>query len=137
MIRINFIDNIILVNSDMKTPIMTKKSSSYGFYSSMELLTASVGVCTAGNIQKFCLFNQINVKLFDDLILTMDNFQITIEIYYHKSISIETINNLLLELSQCEIAKLLINPPIIKTFTFDTPIEEVIRKENSPRCCGS
>lgn len=133
MINITF-DDIIVASTGMKSPILAKKSHSYGFYTPMELLAVSLGTCISGHIQQYSRFESIDLRLFEGLTIDLDADIFIVTIKHHVTLSEEKINILKRELATCEIASIIKKSIDFKFTTFDTPIDK-IEKKNKP-CCG-
>ncbi|MCK9429013.1 MAG: hypothetical protein M0R17_03245 [Candidatus Omnitrophica bacterium] len=136
MITVNLRDknNIINITSVGKVPIRGKTSSNLYFHTPLELLLSSLGLCVGGHIISFCRINNINVNIFEEIVLLKDQDYI-LNISCPIDFSEENKNLLRLELEYCQIAKELKNKLIVNFKTNKTKTEELLKQPKS--CCGN
>lgn len=128
-------NRIVILNIDGKVPIRTR-SGSFTFHNSMELLCMSYGSCFGRSFLDYCKHENINPETFESLILTMENNIIYLTIQHPKNITDEIKNDIKRIARICEIAKLLVNLPVINFIENNTSTETLINNSLNVKCCG-
>lgn len=137
MIKVGLRDKnrIVVLDVPGKTPIRGRTSDSLYFYSPLELLLASLGLCVGGNILDFCRFNDLNVAIFEEINVYLDYQDIVINIKKPKDFDETYQKRLESIINACNIAKELSRNIKIVWGDNNTPTIELI-KEKPKSCCG-
>ena len=137
MIKINLRNQnrIILLEAVGKTPIRGRASASPYFYSPLELLLSALGLCVGGTIIEYCRLNDINVNIFEEVMVLLDPLNFIINIKRPKDFDKETQERLQRTIEACQIAKELSRKIKIVWGENSIPTEELL-KELPKTCCG-
>lgn len=137
MIKIGLRDKnrIIILEAVGKAPIRGRTSSSPYFHSPLELLLSSLGLCVGGNILDYCRFNDLNARIFEEIIVFLDGSHFIINIKRPKDFSKENEERLQRTIEACQIAKELSRDVKVVWGENSTPTEELV-KELPISCCG-
>lgn len=133
MIKIDVLNNnsIVTLSSESKIPI--KSSQGLMFYSPNELLCVTVGACVGKHLVRYCSQNKIDVRIFEQLKVDMDNDNIYVYVQHPKDMETDEIKHLILN---CDIAKRLKIDIEVVLFPNDNDEDEVIKTNTPTPCCG-
>jgi hypothetical protein len=127
-----------------KTFLRGRTGTSTFFYNPIEYLQASLGLCIGGKLIDYCRFNDLNPAIFQSVIINTKAKKFDLDLDTHivtiqrpETLDKEHLNRIENEITNCTIAKQLINPIVVEWTTNDIPIEELIKEEKKGGCCGS
>jgi uncharacterized OsmC-like protein len=138
MIKINLRNQnrIIILEATGKPPIRGRTSSSPYFHTPLELLLSALGLCVGGNIVEYCRHNDINVNIFEEIMVYLDYVNFIVNIKKPKDFSEEHQKRMKDLLTNCLVAKELAKELKIIWGDNETPTEELI-KIIPTKCCGA
>lgn len=137
MININIRNKnrIVILDSPGKTPIRGRTTASLYFHTPLDLLLAALGLCVGGNIIEYCRFNDLNTKIFEEIIVYLDNSVFIVNIKRPKNFEKTHEDRLKRTMEECQIAKEL-SKDIKIVFEDNTIPTEKLLKELPKSCCG-
>jgi uncharacterized OsmC-like protein len=138
MIEVNLRDrnNLIVLSATGKAPIRGRVSPNQFFHSPLELLLCSLGLCIGGTIVNYCRLNNINISLFESVIMVYKMEQCCVDIKYSKILTEEHMRRISDEITNCPIAKQLKRTIGYAWYESDIPDEELLKKQDVRPCCG-
>lgn len=128
-------NQIVTLTSPGKSPILSRNSS-FNFYNPLELLCVAVGACFGQEFLNLCRFENKNPEEFESIVVSMENFDITITIQHPENISVEFLNSIKILSRSCQVAKQLKNDINIVFIKNETPIEILTDQSKKGHCCG-
>ena len=129
-------NRIIILEATGKPPIRGRTSISLYFHTPIELLLSSIGLCVGGTILEYCRLNDINTAIFEKIVATKDGNKYYLYVSSPENFDLIHKSRMTTQISNCAIAKELINPITIIWNINSIPTEELL-KELPTKCCGA
>ena len=102
----------------------------------MELLCVAIGSCFGRELVELCAETNTNPRVFQSIVITMENFIPKIILSHPKDIDQEILEDISLIVKTCPISKMLINEVKIEFIENDMPTEDLIDESKDTSCCG-
>lgn len=127
-------NNVINMTIPNKSQLSGRRGHSAFYHNSNDYLCAALGVCSGGVIVDYCRFNDINVKIFERILVSVTDENFIITISCPKDFSETNKTRLNSKLINCTIAKLL-NKEVKVMWENNTMKTKDLVKEMKG-CCG-
>lgn len=117
-----------------KAPIRACNSSAF-FHNSMELVCITVGVCFGGELVRYCSANNVDLRVFESIVVTMDSFIPKIILSHPKNFPANQLDDIKYLAIGCQVAKMLRDGVRIEFLENLSAIETLI-DDTKRGCCG-
>ena len=125
---------LIILNIDGKTPLRVS-SGSVMFHNANDLLCCALAACIGNNLKRFCMWEEIDPRLFETIIVQLNNSILEVIISCPKDFPEDKKLIIKRDLSDCSVAKLLKDPVAVSFKDNDIPTTTLV--EDKPKsCCG-
>lgn len=128
-------NHIVTLSSPGKSPIRSSQGSQY-FYNPMELVCVSVGSCFGKELVQYCIESNINSRVFESIVVTMENFTPKIILSHPADMNKTSLKDISLIARSCPVAKMLSRGVEIELVVNDTPTKDLVDESKNTSCCG-